>query len=62
MICLNVQGFLKHKNEIEVDNIAPCLAGFTKTHVTQEIEDHELYMVMPVCEVTRKQVEQVVYC
>jgi len=46
MVCLNVQGFLKHKDKIEVilDKIAPSLAGFTEIHVTQEVEDHELYI------------------
>jgi len=43
MVCLNVQDFLKHKDEIEVmvDKTAPSLAEFTETHVTQEVEDHE---------------------
>jgi len=51
MVCLNVQDFLKHKDEIEVmlDKIAPTLAGFTETHVTQEVEDHELYISDYAC-------------
>jgi len=51
MGCLNVQSFLEHKYEIEVmlDKIAPSLAGFTEAHVTQEIEDHELYISGYVC-------------
>jgi len=47
MICLNVQGFLKHKPEIEImflDKVTHCLAGFTETPVTQKVEDHELYI------------------
>jgi len=46
MVCLNVQGFLKYKDEIEVilvDKVTPYLAGFTETHVLQKVEDHELY-------------------
>jgi len=41
-----VQGFLRYKDEIEVmlHRIAPSLAGFTETHVTQEVENHELYI------------------
>jgi len=41
-----VQSFLRHKDEIEVilDKIALSVAGFTETHVTQELEDHELYI------------------
>jgi len=29
--------------------IAPSLAGFTETHVTQEVEDHELYISGYAC-------------
>jgi len=47
MIYLNVQGFLIHKDKIKImfiDKIRPCIAGFIETHVTQEVEDHELYI------------------
>jgi len=51
MVCLNVQGFLRHKDEIEVmlRRIVPSLAGFTETHVTQEVEDYELYISGYAC-------------
>jgi len=51
VVCLNVQGFLRHKDEIEVmlHRIAFSLAGFTETHVTQEVEDHELYQWLCMC-------------
>jgi len=51
MVCLNVQGFLNHKDKIEVmlHRIAPSLAEFTETHVTQEVEDHELYISGYAC-------------
>jgi len=51
MVCLNVQGFLRHKDEIEVmlHRITASLVGFTETHVTQEVEDHELYISGYAC-------------
>lgn len=45
MVCLNAQGFLKHKDEIEnvlIGRLRPSIMGFTETHVTNMIEDHEL--------------------
>jgi len=46
-----VQGFLRHKDEIEVilHRIAPSLAGFTETHVTREVENHKLYISGYAC-------------
>jgi len=52
LICLNVQGFLKHKDEIEnvcLRGTIPGILGFTETHVTDEIEDHELEINGYVC-------------
>jgi len=52
LICLNVQGFLKHKDEIEnvyLRRFRPDILGFTETHVTEEIEDHELEINGYVC-------------
>jgi len=52
MVCLNVQGFSKHKDEIKVmlvDKVAPYLAGFTETHMMQKLEDHELYISGYAC-------------
>jgi len=51
MVCLNVQGFLRHKDELEImlHRIAPFLAGCTETHVTKEVEDHELYISGYAC-------------
>lgn len=48
MICLNAQGFLKHKDEIEnvlIKKLRPSIAGFTETHITRQIEDHELQLM-----------------
>jgi hypothetical protein len=45
IICLNVQGFIKHKDEIEhalLGENRPSVLGFTETHVTNMIEDFEL--------------------
>lgn len=45
VICLNAQGYLIHKDEIEnrvFRDFRPCLVGLTETHVTNQIEDHEL--------------------
>lgn len=45
MICLNIQGFIKHKDEIEnvlLERFRPSILGFTETHVTHTVEDHEL--------------------
>jgi len=45
MVCLNVQGFLKHKDEIEnvlLGEFRPDIMGFTETHVTNAVENHEL--------------------
>lgn len=47
IICLNAQGFLKHKDQIEnllLKKFRPRIAGFTETHVTSQIENHELQM------------------
>jgi len=46
-----VQGFLRHKDEIEImlHRIALSLVGFTETHVTQEVKDHELYISGYAC-------------
>ena len=44
-MCLNAQGFLKHKDELEnviFRNLKPMIAGFTETHVTCDIENHEV--------------------
>jgi len=43
---------LSDKDEIEVmlHRIAPSLAGFTETRVTQEVEDQELYISSYACE------------
>lgn len=52
MICLNAQGFLKHKDEIEhvlIRKLRPSIAGFTETHITRQIEDHELQINVYVC-------------
>lgn len=52
MICLNTQGFLKHKDEIEnvlIRKLRPSIAGFTETHITRQIEDHELQINGYVC-------------
>lgn len=52
MICLNVQGFLKHKDEIEnvlLEELRPDIIGFTETHVTNIVEDHELEIDGYVC-------------
>lgn len=45
IICLNAQGFLKHKDELEhilIKKFRPSIIGFTGTHVMRQIEDHEL--------------------
>lgn len=45
LICLNAQGFLKHKDELEsilIRKFKPTVVGFTETHVTDQIENHEL--------------------
>jgi len=52
MICLNVQGFLKHKDEIEnvyLRRFRPGIMRFTETHVTDMIEGHELNINGYVC-------------
>lgn len=53
MICLNAQGFLKHKDQIEnllLKKFRPRIAGFTETQsVTSLIEDHEMQMSGYVC-------------
>jgi len=52
MICLNVQGFIKHKDEIEnvyLHRFRPSILRFTKTHVTNMIEDHQLDIDGYVC-------------
>lgn len=45
VVCLNAQGFLKHKDEIEnvmIKKFKPSIVGLTETHVVQQIGDHEL--------------------
>lgn len=52
MVCLNAQGFIKHKDEIEnvlIGRLRPSIMGFTETHVTNMIEDHELEIEGYVC-------------
>ena len=52
MICLNAQGFLKHKDEIENVLIGidrPSILGFTETRVMRAIEDHELHFERVTC-------------
>jgi len=52
IICLNVQGFLKHKDEIEnvlLKRFRPSIIRFTETHVTHMVEDHELEINRYVC-------------
>jgi len=46
-----VQAFLRHKDKIEVilHRIAPSFTEFTDTHVTQEVQDHELYISGYAC-------------
>lgn len=49
---MNAQGFLKHKEEIENELIIkykPSVIGFTETHVTKQIEEHELHINGYVC-------------
>lgn len=49
---MNVQGFLSHKDELEnvlVKKYKPSIIGFTETHVTQQIEDHELDISGYIC-------------
>ena len=51
-MCLNAQGFLKHKDEIDNELIIkfkPKVIGFTETHVTEQIEEHELQINGYVC-------------
>ena len=51
-MCLNVQGFLKHKDEIEnvlLGEFRPDIMGFTETHVTDAVVDHELEIDGYVC-------------
>ncbi|KMR04821.1 hypothetical protein RF55_420 [Lasius niger] len=46
------EGFLKHKEEIENELIIkykPSVIGFTETHVTKQIEEHELHINGYVC-------------
>lgn len=43
---------MKHKDEIEnllFREFRPCLVGLTETHVTSQIEDHELQISGYVC-------------
>jgi len=52
LVCLNVQGFLKHKDEIEnvlLGEFRPNIMGFTETHATNAIENHELEIDGYVC-------------
>lgn len=52
MVCLNAQGFIKHKDEIEnvlIGKFRPSIMGFTETHVTNMIEDRELEIKGYVC-------------
>lgn len=47
-----MQGFLRHKNKIEnilIKKFRPNILGFTETHVTQMVEDHELQIDGFVC-------------
>lgn len=52
VICLNAQGYLKRKDEIEnrlFREFRPCIVGLTETHVTNQIEDHELQISEYTC-------------
>lgn len=52
IICLNAQGFIRHKDEIEneiVDKWRPIVLGLTETHVTSDVEDHEVQIDGYVC-------------
>lgn len=47
VVCLNAQGFLRHKDEIVnilIKELRPEVIGLTETHVTRQIEDHELHI------------------
>jgi len=52
MICLNAQGFIKHKDEIEnvlLEKFVSSIMGFTEKHVTNMIKDHELEIKGYIC-------------
>lgn len=52
IICLNAQGFLKHKDDIEnvlIRKLRSMIAEFTETHVTRQIDDYELQIDGYVC-------------
>ena len=45
IICLNAQGFIKHKDKIEnelIGKLRPNVLGFTKTHITRMLKNHEI--------------------
>lgn len=49
---MNAQGFLKHKDDIEnllMGESRPNILGFTETHITQMVEEHELQIQGYVC-------------
>ena len=51
-MCLNAQGFLRHKDEIEnviVQIFRPYVIGFTETHITSDVGDHELQIMGYKC-------------
>lgn len=51
-MCLNAQGFLRHKDEIVnilIKELRPEVIGLTETHVTRQIEDHELHIDGYIC-------------
>lgn len=52
MICVNVQGFINQKDEIEnvlLEKYRPNIMGFTETHVTHMVVDYELEINGYVC-------------
>lgn len=52
MLCLNVQGFINQKDEIEnvlLEKYRPNRMGFTETHVTHMVVDYELEINGYVC-------------